>query len=149
MVKLIGTFVYTEIFAVYFKRMFEFSAVLMGTERSGMCVLAEAGIDHMLLPLQTFKVVQLHALLVQTNPSWVQGISESSCLFYCAVLLLYTTFGVWEKPLAQSSVFGVEERATNTSAEESTSVSLETENHVMDRGEGSCTGSDSGSGQAL
>lgn len=39
----------------------------MGTERSGMCLLAEVDIDYILLLLQTFKVVQIHPLLIQTN----------------------------------------------------------------------------------
>lgn len=74
LVKLIRTFVYTEIFTICSKKMFKFSVVLMSTERSGMCLLAEA--------VRTLKVLQLLALLVQTNPSLLHGSSESSWLFY-------------------------------------------------------------------
>jgi len=49
--------------------MFYFSVCLMGTERSGMCLFAEADVDCMLLLLRTLKVVQIYALLVQTNPA--------------------------------------------------------------------------------
>lgn len=95
----------------------------MGTESSGLCLLAEVDIDHMLLLLQTVKIVQLQALLVQTNSSWSHGSSKNPCLFCClkcccVLLLLYIAFGEWVKPLAQRPIFGVEERATNTFAEE-------------------------------
>lgn len=110
LVKLIGTFVYTEIFTICSKRMFKFSAVFRGTERSGTCLLAEADIDHMLLLLQTLKVVQLHALLVQTNPSWLYGSSESSWVFCCmqcccVLLLLYDCFWGLEEVFSPGSSF--------------------------------------------
>lgn len=83
---LTGIFVHVEIFTVFSKRMLKFSAVLMDTERSGICLLAEADIHEMLLLLRTLKVVQLHALLAQTNPWWLQGSSESSWLFCVCIV---------------------------------------------------------------
>lgn len=64
----------------------------MGTERSGMCLLAEGAIDCMLLLLQTLKVVQIHALLFeQTLLSYMEVLRVVGFLLHVVCLFTPTT----------------------------------------------------------
>lgn len=98
------------------------SVVLMGAERSGMCLSIKAGVDFMMLLLQDLKALHLRAGLGRLFCH--HGSSDSSwafCYLYCCCVLtcMSTHVGcscsVGED---QRPAFGAGERDANTSPEQ-------------------------------
>lgn len=86
-----------------------------------MCLLAEVDIDYILLLLQTFKVVQIHPLLIQTNTFQLHSSSESSCLSAACSMSFYScycTLLLRGRGRLKSRHPFLELRATNTFSEE-------------------------------